>query len=249
MIRHKQLILILALLAAPLVVHGQLDLFNATPVERNVDDFTIDLVWEAQTFVPGGYAGKALPANGSVVTVTALTPGRNPAALTFMWEAEDSFLGSQGPEKSGVGENTFSFITNPISANFVHRITVTALQEQTGQRATQSVAIPLQRPHTLFMPLHQGGTIPRTVESVRVQPGQTLSLLLRPFFFNIRTAEELETSWTLGSERAPSSGDDAVFTLTVHPSSGAATRLLEAITTHIDTSLRVSENARILIQP
>jgi len=71
----------------------------------------VDLIWEADTYIPDDYKGAALPSLGSKVTVTAIPnlkeTGFNIPAneLIFTWTKDYKIL----PNQSGRGRDSFSF--------------------------------------------------------------------------------------------------------------------------------------------
>ena len=76
----------------------------------------INLVWEADTYTPPLYRGKALYTPGAQVTVTAfpqvVANGRTISAnnLSFQWERN----GNPAPQLSGQGRSTFTFTGNQL---------------------------------------------------------------------------------------------------------------------------------------
>src|SRR3989344_4032347 len=69
---------------------------------------SVDLVWEANTYTPAGYEGRALPTTSTEVTVVALAHQSNGQIVTnydFRWEKDDKQIISA----SGVGSNILRF--------------------------------------------------------------------------------------------------------------------------------------------
>ncbi len=85
----------------PLVTSAQV---NVT-VRNIVAD--VEMVWEAHSYTPPFYKGKALYSIGGEVAVVALPPAYlgNPSTLSYVWKKDAEVQGAF----SGVGKNSFTF--------------------------------------------------------------------------------------------------------------------------------------------
>lgn len=208
--------------------HAQFELFEnllEAPRSEEENDFALDLVWEASTHVPPEYAGKALPSAGSIIVVSALTPTKNAAGLTFSWSVEDS-SNARRIEHASLSQNQFAYRAEGILPNFEHIISVRVDEQSTGQSARGRVEIPVHNPETTVRAISPSGALLEpTVSLLTLPAGSSLSLLARTFFF---TAEptNLAYSWIFDGERASGSGNPERLDLSISSSSGSATKNL-----------------------
>ena len=108
---------------------------------------SIDLVWEADTYVPAGYEGRALPTASTNVTVMAIAhqgSGQIVNNYDFRWEKD----GKQIISASGVGANILHFKAGTPGVG--HHITL-ALHDPSGKRiVSQSTNIIVRDPKVVF---------------------------------------------------------------------------------------------------
>ena len=105
------------------------------------DDFIVDIVWRANTFIPGDFKGKALPIKGSELTLTAIVLGENQSNLEYSWIIKDSSSGARGADSKKRGDNTFSFTAEEIMSDFTHEIEVIVRNVFTGRSGKSRVEI------------------------------------------------------------------------------------------------------------
>ena len=90
----------------------------------------VSLIWEANTYVPPWYKGKALftpQATGRVIAVPQIYSGGtlvDPSTLIYNWTDNDS----EEPDQSGYGDNIYYFAGNIISRPRTISVTVTQKQ-------------------------------------------------------------------------------------------------------------------------
>lgn len=149
----------------------------------------IVLTWQAQSLVPPTYMGRVLPTTGSAVLVSAQLL-ENKAIVTdpegvFRWYVNDFLL------REGAGLTTIQFTGEDVPS-------------VDGAYAVELVV----RGHgeeTLRSKLLVPRVSPRLVLSTGL-PGNTLNLAgtiitALPYFFNVRSLDELSFSWTVGGVR------------------------------------------------
>jgi len=219
--------IILALLIASEPAQAQLDFFkgifnSSGSPGLSTEDFPLDLVWVSNTFVPDDYAGKALPIAGSALYLTALTPTQNAAALDFDWRVEDS-SGAQGGSAAGRGKNTFVFVTESILPRFTHRISVTATNPASGERASRLLDIPLQNPRLILVRERQGAYLP-VGPTLLVEAGTETTLVARPFYFTVEKLTGLSFAWLSGKAKIESGEHDNTLTITTERGLAPGTR-------------------------
>jgi len=217
-------LIILIIVAAPFMASAQFELFEnllEAPRPTVTDDFPLDLVWEASTRVPPEYEGKALATNGSVVVVSALTPTKNTAGLTFLWRVEDS-SGARRIEHASLAKNQFAFSAETVSSNYIHSVSVNVEETATGRAANGRVTIPVKSPEVTSKALSPSGALLEpSVNTLTLPAGSSLSLLARTFFFNVGP-EELQYSWIFNGERLFGGGSPDRLDINVSSGSGGA---------------------------
>lgn len=74
--------------------------------EKEIKISEIDLLWQAHTFTPAFYKGKAMPVENGLVKVTAIPHGLGASkSLIYEWQRDFKNL----PNSSGLGRNSISF--------------------------------------------------------------------------------------------------------------------------------------------
>ncbi len=162
------------------------------------------VVWEADTYTPPNYLGKALPSAGSTVTVTALPYGPNAAGLpltaadfTYTWTKDGLSL----PSSSGVGKNSLSFTAASMGSNVIG---VQAESKANKLVLQQQIIIPITTPQVLlyeYDPLWgtlQNRTLPTLYQLLKKE----LSVAAVPYFINTNAtrAGEVEYGWQLNGK-------------------------------------------------
>ncbi|MBI2122220.1 MAG: hypothetical protein HYT98_03790 [Candidatus Sungbacteria bacterium] len=162
------------------------------------------LVWQADTYVPRWYKGKALPSSNSEIIVTALPKislagsAIRPENLIYQWSIDNTERAL-----SGVGVNVFRFKTGAFSSR-LHWIRVAVEDTQKRIRKTGELLIAPQNPRAViyaFSPL--GGIEPRsTVSNFSVMKDALVDLLAEPFFFAGKSRNNFSFSWDVGGSGA-----------------------------------------------
>lgn len=169
----------------------------------------IDLVWQAETYTPASYEGRALPTTGSEVVVTGLAygaDGRVNNNYDWRWEKD----GYQIHSASGLGKNVLRFRTgNPRTA---HQIKV-ALHDSAGKRlAETSTTILVSEPRVMFYQEEAWGVdySRALVGTLRLAQAET-KILAEPFYFSRSAVANrgLGYDWRLNSESLVANTEDA----------------------------------------
>ena len=162
----------------------------------------VDLVWEADSYVPPFYRGKALAAPQAsfrVVAIPHLSVGGTqvPAGqLIYTWERDGKVLGSL----SGYGKNTID-----VAGSLLGRAATVAVEVKTqsgGVAAKGRVTIPTTSPRVLLyedQPL-AGVLFNRAVGSAYTVSSDEITLAGYPFFFSVQTPADggLAYTWRVG---------------------------------------------------
>jgi len=208
--------------------------------------FPLDLLWRAETLVPPGFRGKALPVAGSQIIVQALTPTQNPAQLEYTWIVEDYSSSIQGPEVEGRGLDSFTFSAESKTPNFTHQIKVVATNPRTGDSATARLEIPVKKGE---VHLYTDGLWPRRINSrFSGLPGETITLVAKPFYFIAANLAQLNFSWRVGDEKLASDNEPGVLRLNVNSRTPLGAEQTVAVTVEPVGNRDFRQQARISSQ-
>lgn len=172
-------------------------------VRRGSETFVVSglsLVWSADTYTPGWYKGKSLPFVNSTVTVAAIPEiildGRRISnrELLFSWSANTDIEG----ESTGMGLDSIrlKMPTHKLQ-NVVARVRV----EDASGRIVKEAAVSIESGRPLIAiyrsnPL--GGVYNGSaVKSEVALPSGTFDFQAEPFFFPVKTKNELKYEWTV----------------------------------------------------
>ncbi len=179
----------------------------------------IDLVFEAGTYVPPLYKGKALPSSDSSVTVLAIPhfitssgSALNPQSLIYTWRKDGRVLGSL----SGRGKSSLK-TTGPklFGASIIE---VTAESTDGTLVGRERIGISAVQP---FMALYEqdplrGMRFERALGGTFALENEEVTILAEPFFFGTseRTSPALTYSWQLDGSTLENPGvDESSLTL------------------------------------
>lgn len=158
----------------------------------------VDLLWEAQTFTPPQYRGKALVSSQSPFKITAMPQGFgvSDSKLVYEW----THNGKNLPLISGQGKKTFTFLADDTGPETIG-IKVSTLNKSTV--AENQVAINIDSPKILFYedrPL-EGPQFQNELGSNFTLSKQELILLTEPFFFSIKDLPGLSYEWRINDKK------------------------------------------------
>lgn len=163
----------------------------------STSDNGIILTWSSSSFVPLWYPGKPLPSSGSQITVSAspeiLLQGTNlrPHNLTYRWFLDYRLQNAA----SGQGQQDFSFIASGSNGTIIN-IKVEIYNPAGVLLGGKSLKITLAEPtvqiHHLFENQFIGTAFKNAAE---IKPGQNISFIVIPYFFNIISSEQLDFLW------------------------------------------------------
>jgi len=159
----------------------------------------ITLTWSADTYIPLGYQGKALPVNGSIIEVVAnIGSGTNPQGLTYQWSVNSVTQ----KENSGKGKQVLNI---SIGENATRDYSVKVeIRDKNGSfwGFSSYLTIPIYRPEVVVRP----EKIPLIDNQYQASSNQEIELIAQPYFFNISSLDQLDYSWKLGGQEASLAG-------------------------------------------
>lgn len=168
----------------------------SAPSEGN--DFNLDVVWKANTFLPYDYQGKALPSALSSISFYAIADTANPDGLVYTWLIDDISSNKEGPELQGIGKSTFNWFTFQVP-EFTHELRVYA-QDRQGHKGSAALEIKTVKPEAYLYIENNNNYNNSVFDSLKFSPGQTASLLVRPFYFNLFNLDGLDFLWRLNGK-------------------------------------------------
>lgn len=187
----------LSFLTLPTLVWAQSSYLIPIPAERNLAELydsganlDIDLIIEANTYVPYFYQGRREPAAGSSARAIALVLSSNITPASYLWR-----IGSQNFTTS---VPYFDFVIPQIGGDLA--VTVTALNAQ-GQRLDS--ATELVRPVTPKVLFYENNEL-RGLSQIAIGKslpliGEEISVRAEPYFFGVRSLiAEAVGNWTAG---------------------------------------------------
>ena len=193
---------------------------NKTIVIQPAD---IDLLWQASSYVPQFYQGKALYPHQGLITFTAVpnvsadkSVSKVMGSYIYTWKKDGDVLG----DFSGYGKNTFSLRGTIISRPFTMQVDVRSTDGVSLGSA--SVTITPRSPEIAFYendPLL--GVLYNNNLSNYAMQGKELSVTAIPFFFNTGgEPSDLQFKWTMNGQSIATQNDPT--TLTVRNETGAS---------------------------
>lgn len=152
--------------------------FSFTPVG-------ITILWEADTYTPPFYKGKALMIPQAKVRVAAVPDTVSAGTLgagnfVYTWKKNDTVWA----DASGYGKNVFSFV-GPIPLSKIDvRVAVSSLDDST--KSELRVNVPLSRPFILFYEKHPllGVLYNRPLDAEYTLSKKEFSISAEPYFFS-----------------------------------------------------------------
>lgn len=172
----------------------------------------IDLIWEADTYVPIDYDGAKLPSLGSTVTVTAIPNLKSgslwirPETIIFTWKQNHKNMVAQ----SGRGKDSFTFTLDKPSS----QIEVTARSAEFEIIATNKAIVNAFQPEILVYPIKPlTGTIKNVVGELFAATNDISGFRVEPYFIpnNLISGRLLRYEWTNNTIRVPFISRDGLF--------------------------------------
>ncbi|HAT68252.1 MAG: hypothetical protein A2481_03795 [Candidatus Yonathbacteria bacterium RIFOXYC2_FULL_47_9] len=164
----------------------------------------ITIMWEANTYTPPFYKGKALMTPQALVRATAIpdsTGTRNALSasdLVYIWKKD----GNAVSNASGYGKNSFSFLgPKPYGET---KVSVQVSSTDDAVKSEMRVALPLTKPFILFYEDHPllGVWHNRALSTSLNLTKKEFSVSAEPYFFSTEAGEapEILYSWSLNSK-------------------------------------------------
>lgn len=173
----------------------------------------VDLLWEADTYTPPFYSGKALPSSDAEITVTAIpqfiTSNGNklkPSELIFTWKEDGKVLG----RSSGRGKDTLK-ITGPriFNSTLIQAEVASLGGTLQGKGFAQIFAV---SPKIVFYENDSilGMRYESAIKDNFILSEKEIKITAHPYFFSgdRRVRSDFDYNWTVNGSSVSSSPDD-----------------------------------------
>lgn len=176
----------------------------------------IDLLWQATSYVPPFYQGKALYPHQGLITFTAIpnvsisaNVAKSISSYVYTWKKDGDVLG----DFSGYGKNTFTLRGTIIS----RPLTITVNVSSTDGVSLGSASVTV-KPNSPQIALYENsplmGILYNKNLSNHVMQGKELSIKAEPFYFNTGTEPaSLQYKWTMNGKSLSSQNDPTTLTV------------------------------------
>lgn len=188
----------------------------------------IDFIWEAQTYTPPSYKGKALPVAGSTVKITAIprfNSGTIPKPSNYIYKWQLDF--KNYPDQSGAGKNSFILKMDNLFSK--KTISVEASDYQKTNIAKKSIKIENYEPKINFYeekPL-EGTQYNKAILGEFELKAPEINIKAEPYFFSINNLPQLSYHWKMNNKKIdPKESKPYIVNLKV-PEGGLGTSLID----------------------
>jgi hypothetical protein len=157
----------------------------------------VDVLWQAENYVPASYKGKALATSRSLIKVTAIPYFSSPASkLIYKWEIDQKAY----PELSGIGKNSITFLSTYSSNWHNIRVTVSDLNQTTT--AQKRLRIDIRDPNIILYNDHplEGPHYGVALIDKVTMGGSDFSIRAEPYFFSLKDLKNLAYQWFMNNE-------------------------------------------------
>lgn len=160
----------------------------------------VDILWEALTYVPSWYKGKALPSSESLIRITAVPQfpeSVSPSKLIYNWSVDFK----NKPDVSGLGKRTFLLKSAQIFQE--NKISVMVSNYDRSITAEKNISIKIGQPKIIF---YEENPLEGTRYNIVLQKDFQLTVeevIIRaePYFFSRKNLEKLSYEWTMNGRK------------------------------------------------
>jgi hypothetical protein len=208
--------------------------FNFTAAE-------VDLLWEASSYTPVQYSGKALPSYQTIIKAVAIPQGmKTPDSnLVYEWKLNDRNLA----DSSGIGKNVLNFSSSENDENFVE---ITVSNSDKSITAKNKILIKTRGPQILFyeeLPLEGPQYQKELGASLSLQKSE-LTIIAEPYFFSRNALQSISYEWLMNDKKIETSGKPNLLNLALP----AAVKGASLIRFSMSNLLNITETAEKELQ-
>ena len=186
----------------------------------------VDMFWEAGTYVPFWYKGKALPVEESPIKIMAMphlfSKGVEIKRTNLVYEWYVNF--EKDLNKSGTGKNSFVFNPPIYDSEYTISVKVSSLDGGIIFEKGTSFDLAANSPKIIFYESRpiEGVFSNNALNNETQLSSSEISVKAEPFFFSKRNLKNLKYEWTMNGETISSDTEPGIITLRTEGGSGAA---------------------------
>ncbi len=170
-----------------------------------INPSTVDILWEADTYVPPFYKGKKLPTRQSTISFVGIPQFKNPTidsirGAVYYWERD---FNTQ-PSASGYGKQRYTFENNPLQLTEI--VSLSARTTTESETASNSIEVPFREPEFVFYE-KLGSKVQwlRGSKGGFQTNGSRFSLFAVPYYAVIDHLGNLKFTWSVDGKTLPAS--------------------------------------------
>lgn len=173
----------------------------------------VDMLWEAYTYTPPFYKGKALDSTNSIIKIVAIPHLVNsdgakisPQNLIYEWKIKDEVR----EDLSGLGKNTYTFQTDIIPTKETIEVGVKSVDGLSS--ASGQITLTSSNPKIVVFennPLL--GILFNSVIKNKPLPSNETMLSAFPFFFSTKKSSGVDYTWRINEKIIDSKDSSVVF--------------------------------------
>jgi len=208
-------------------------------LQRTIEPTNIDLLWEANTYTPPFYRGKALPTYKSSIKVLALPSGKNiNTKFIYNWSI-DSLNNIAG--SSGYNQKTFT--TFGSYAGYSRKINVSMTSFDKFIKAKKTIKIESVAPELVFYennPL-MGTIFNNALYGIREIKSNDFSVKAEPYYVSRGELKNVQYKWGVGKDRVESKDNKEKMITFTKPENGSGKVQVQA---HFKNTANTYQEAR-----
>jgi len=169
-------------------------------LQKTITPTSVDLLWEAQTYTPPFYRGKALPTEGSSVKIVAM-PNTKDVSVKYIytWGVDDIF-----PLTDHSGYNRTSFVMNGLETGYSRKVKVSIASFDGSKNAEKQIKVSSVDPKPILYKnnLSAGLFGRQAVYGAQRMVDDRLLLRVEPYFFSNTDFQDnkLEYIWLINQQ-------------------------------------------------
>ena len=208
-------------------------------LQKIIEPIEVDLLWEASTYTPPFYRGKALPTYKSPIKVVAIPSIKNSTTkFIYSWSI-DNLNNIAGA--SGYNQTRFSTFGN--RAGYSRKINVSAVSFDKSKKMKKSIKITSIDPELVLYENNSlmGILFNNSLNNTKDITKNEFSVKAEPYFVNKGEMNDVQYEWAINTNRIES-GEKRDKTITfIKPEDGSGKALLEAA---VKNTLNTYQEAR-----
>ena len=208
-------------------------------LQKTIEPIEVDLLWEASTYTPPFYRGKALPTYKSPIKVVAIPSIKNNTTkFIYSWSI-DNLNNIAGA--SGYNQTRFSTFGN--QAGYSRKINVSAVSFDKSKKMKKSIKITSIDPELVLYENNSlmGILFNNSLNNTKDITKNEFSVKAEPYFVNKGEMNDVQYEWAINTNRIES-GEKRDKTITfIKPEDGSGKALLEAA---VKNTLNTYQEAR-----